>query len=207
MDLKFIQETSCRARFMLKGFLLDAAHALDETRHPVAQNVAGMLATVGVEGDWQVSQERTALAALPFALATPDCHRAARKLEALADKLAWAVVPGDMPSSFTGTYCFVTIVGPEGMIADQRFKFGVYLQMPETFYPAHRHAAEELYFPLSGTALWQKDDAEFEPVASGTLIHHAPYQSHAMRTHDLPLLALWSWTGNLSFQTYGFVTD
>lgn len=192
---------------MLKGFLLDAAQALDETHHPMAQNVAGMLATVDVAGDWQVSQERPALASLPFALATPDCHRAAHKLEVLADKLAWAETPRDMPSSFTGSYCFVTIVGPEGMIVDERFKFGVYLQTPETFYPAHRHEAEELYFPLSGTALWQKDDAEFEPIASGTLIHHTPYQLHAMRTHSVPLLALWSWTGNLAFETYSFVTD
>ena len=192
---------------MLKGFLLDAAHALDETRHPVAQNVASMLAAVDVAGDWQVSQERPALASLPFALATPDCHRAARKLEALADKLAWVEASRDMPSNFTGNYCFVTIVGPEGMIVDERFKFGVYLQMPGTFYPAHRHEAEELYLPLSGTALWQKDDAEFEPIASGTLIHHTPFQSHATRTHVVPVLALWSWTGYLSFETYSFVME
>ena len=192
---------------MLKGFLLDAAHALDKTRHPVVRNVASMLTTVDVEDDWQVSQERPALTSLPFALATPDCHRAARKIEMLADKLAWAEASCDMPSSFSGNYCFVTIVGPEGMIADERFRFGVYLQMPETFYPAHRHAAEELYFPLSGTALWQKDDAEFEPVASGTLIHHTPCQSHATRTHNVPVLALWSWTGNLAFETYSFVMD
>ena len=53
----------------------------------------------------------------------------------------------------------------------------------------------------------RKDNADFEPVASGTLIHHAPYQPHAIRTHNIPLLALWSWTGNLSNDTYSFVVE
>ena len=192
---------------MLKEFLRDAAHALDQTCHPLAQNVAGLLATVEVDDDWQVSQEVPALTALPIALAAPDCHRAARTLGGIADKLAWFERSRARPSGYVDTRCSVGIVGPQGMITDQRFKFGIYLQPPEMFYPAHRHEAEELYFLLSGTALWQKDDAGFEPVASGALIHHASYQAHAMRTQDEPLLALWSWTGNLSNDTYGFVTD
>ena len=192
---------------MLEKFLLDAAHALDQTRHPLAQNVASLIATVKVEDDWQASQEVPSLTSLPLALAAPDCHRAARTLGGIADKLAWIEKSRARPSSYVGDHCSVGIIGPQGMITDERFKFGIYLQTPETFYPAHRHEAEELYFLLSGTALWQKDAADFEPVASGSLIHHAPYQPHAMRTQDLPLLALWSWTGNLSSDTYSFVVD
>ena len=192
---------------MLKEFLLDAAHALDQTRHPLAQNVASLLATVDVGDDWQVSQDWPALTALPIALAAPDCHCAARTLGGIADKLAWVENSRARPSGYVGNHCSVRIVGPQGMITDERFKFGIYLQTPETFYPAHRHEAEELYFLLSGNALWQKDAAGFEPVAAGTLIHHASYQPHAMRTHDEPLLALWAWTGNLSNDTYSFVVD
>ena len=192
---------------MLKEFLRDAADALDRTRHPLARNVAGMLATVDVDDDWPVSQDVPSLAALPIALAAPDCHRAARRLGGIAGKLAWAETSRARPSGYVGNHCSVGIIGPRGMITDERFKFGVYLQTPGTFYPAHRHEAEELYFLLSGNALWQKDDAGFEPVASGALIHHAPYQPHAMRTHDGPLLALWAWTGNLSSDTYSFVSD
>ena len=192
---------------MLQEFLLDAAHALDQTRHPLAQNVASLLATVDVGDCWQASREVPSLSSLPFALAAPDCHRAARKLDALADKLAWIETSRNRPPSYTGSHCSVGIVGPQGMITDTRFKFGIYLQPPGTFYPAHRHEAEELYFLLSGTALWQKDNADFEPVASGTLIHHAPYQPHAVRTHNIPLLALWSWTGFLSNDTYSFVVE
>lgn len=192
---------------MLEEFLRDAAQALEQTRHPLARNVAGLLATVEVGDDWQVSQEVPALCALPAALAAPDCHRAARAIGVIADKLAWSERSRTRPSGYVDTRCSVGIVGPQGMITDQRFKFGIYLQPPEMFYPAHRHEAEELYFVLSGAARWQLDDADFEPVASGDLIHHAPYQPHAMRTQDRPLLALWSWTGNLSNDTYSFVTD
>ena len=113
----------------------------------------------------------------------------------------------DQPSAFRGRFYYTQIAGPEGLIVDHRFRFGIYLQMPETFYPSHSHEAEELYLPLTGTGQWQKDDGEFEPVASGSLIRHAPYQPHAMLTHGAPLLALWSWTGNLSFDTYSYVAD
>ncbi len=153
---------------MLKEFLLDAAHALDQTRHPLAQNVASLLATVNVDDGWQVSQEGPALTALSIALAAPDCHRAARTLGGIADKLAWVEKSRARPSGYVGNHCSVGIVGPRGMITDERFKFGIYLQTPDTFYPAHRHEAEELYFLLSGSALWQKDDADFEPVAPET---------------------------------------
>lgn len=192
---------------MLKEFLLDAAHALDQTGHPLARNVASLLATVEVDDDWRVSREVQSLTALPIALAAPDCLRAARRLGGIADKLAWVEGWRARPSGYVGNHCSVGIVGPQGMITDQRFKFGVYLQMPGSFYPAHRHEAEELYLLLSGHALWQKDDAGFEPVASGALVRHAPYQPHAMRTHNEPLLALWAWTGNLSSDTYSFVED
>ena len=173
----------------------------------LAQNVARLLATVDVDDDWQDAREVQSLAALPIALAAPDCHRAARTLGWIADKLAWIEKSRPRPSDYAGNHCSVGIIGPQGMITDERFKFGVYLQTPEAFYPAHRHKAEELYFVLSGNALWQKDDADFVPVASGDLIRHAPYQPHAMRTRDEPLLALWAWTGNLSNDTYSFVTD
>jgi dimethylpropiothetin dethiomethylase len=192
---------------MLKEFLLDAADALNQTRHPLARNVASLLATVDVDDDWRVSRQGPALGALSIALAAPDCHRAARALGGIADKLAWVEKSRARPPSYVGNHCSVGIIGPQGMIIDQRFKFGVYLQTPGTFYPAHRHEAEELYFLLSGSALWQRDDADFEPVTSGALIHHASYQPHAMWTHDEPLLALWAWTGNLASDTYSFVTD
>ena len=171
---------------------MDAARALDQPRHPLARTVASLLVSVEVNDDWLDCRQAPVLDALPIALAASDCHRAARTLGEIADKLAWAEKSHARSSNYVGNHQSVGIVGPQGMIADERLKFGVFLQTSETYYPAHRHAAEELHFLLSGNALWQKDDASFLPVSSGALVHHASYQSHAMRTLDEPLLALWA---------------
>ena len=64
---------------------------------------------------------------------------------------------------------------------------------PATHYPRHRHEAEEIYLPLSGTAAWQQGDARWRDRPPGTLIHHAGNEPHAMRTGAGPLLALYLW--------------
>ena len=81
--------------------------------------------------------------------------------------------------------------------------FGAYLQFPDTWYPRHWHAAEELYFILSGTALWTRDGVSAEPAPPGTLIRHASFERHATRTLAEPLLAFWVWLGDLDFESYG----
>ena len=64
---------------------------------------------------------------------------------------------------------------------------------PATLYPHHRHEAEEIYVPLSGTAAWQRGDAIWREHPPGTLIHHLSEEPHAMRTGEEPLLALYLW--------------
>ena len=64
---------------------------------------------------------------------------------------------------------------------------------PATHYPRHRHEAEEIYLPLSGTAAWQQGDAIWREQPPGTLIHHVSNEPHAMRTGAGPLLALYLW--------------
>lgn len=192
---------------MFKKFLQDAATAFGETGHDEAQSVATMLGEVEIPDNWHVKPTSKVLEQLPDALAAKDCHSAAAALSEIGHQLDWVEARRDMPSSFVGSYCFVIIVGPEGMIKDDRFRFGAYLQARNTFYPSHKHEAVELYLPLSGTANWQRGDEEYKPMKPGTLIHHPSYLPHATTTFDAPLLALWSWTGNLSFETYTIVDN
>jgi len=187
---------------MLRGFLADASAALKATGHKEAVKVAEMLAEVEVPQHWQKTTQPAALQQLPDALAAIDCHPAAEKLGAVAQHLQWQEAQREMPEVFVGKYCYAIIVGPEGMIKDDRFNFGTYFQSSETFYPSHSHQAVELYLPLSGTAHWQRDNKEFQPVTPGTLIHHPSYLPHATWTLADPMLAIWSWTGDLSFDTY-----
>jgi len=136
-------------------------------------------------------------------LANPGAHPLTQDIHALAHHLPWQVLSQDIApvDLMTGlTYC--QIVGPQGLIRDNRLKMGCYFQIPELFYPSHTHNAEEVYFVLSGTALWQKDNAEFTAQSPGTLIHHLPNQPHAMHTQKEPLLAIWAWIGDIGFESY-----
>lgn len=99
--------------------------------------------------------------------------------------------------------CVVEIVGPDGIAACDECRAGALFQSAGYFYPWHRHAAEEFYVPVSGTATWMAEGREPAAVASmKELIHHHSWQPHAVRTDDEPLLALWLWTGDLSIGQY-----
>ncbi|HXQ40135.1 MAG TPA: dimethylsulfonioproprionate lyase family protein [Candidatus Udaeobacter sp.] len=148
------------------------------------------------------AQAQPALASLSGALANLPPGPLAPLLKACAPAVPWTVGDFKMPASFAGRSAYVEIVGPEGLAQREGLRFGLYVQTPESLYPPHNHAAEELYYVLSGTARWQKADGEFRAMAPGTLIRHAPWERHAMRTDSEPLLAMWSWTGDLSVSAY-----
>ncbi len=141
---------------------------------------------------------------LAGALAAPGAHPLTARLAAIAGRLPWLRVTGrDMPAGFAGRHAYCDITGPGALIEAPDIGFGAYLQYPETFYPRHWHAAEELYLILGGTALWTRDGVTEVPAPPGTLIRHAPFERHATRTRAEPLLALWVWMGDLDFASYG----
>ncbi len=179
---------------MLADFLKDAALAFDASHHPMAKNIGDLLRDVEVVKEPEILQNLSVSASLQTVLGATNCHPAAEKLSYLAGNLSWicAALSRPKPGNFVGSYNFVAVVGPDSIIHSDQFRFGLYLQEPETFYPSHKHEAEELYLPLSGRALWQKGDAEFEPVENGQAIHHLSYQPHATWTHDLPMMAFWA---------------
>lgn len=87
-------------------------------------------------------------------------------------------------------------VGPAAPFRSDEVCLGLTLIGPHTFYPPHRHPAVELYHVLTGTAEWSADGkAARQPP--GAFILHQPNQIHAMRTGDQPLLALYTWTGDV----------
>ena len=120
--------------------------------------------------------------------------------------LEWREVPAAIaPEHFRQRHGWVEIAGPDGTVVCDGFRFGLYLQAPETFYPAHCHEAEELYLVLSGTAEWQVGAEDFSSKPPGSLVHHLPWQAHAMRTLSDPLLALWGWSGAIGHDSYRMV--
>jgi hypothetical protein len=114
-----------------------------------------------------------------------------------APALAWrqTYTATDLDRVFLDNYGWSEILGANGPWASERIACGFLILGPSTLYPRHRHEAEEVYLPLSGTAAWQQGDAVWREHPPGTPIHHASDEPHAMRTGASPLLALYLWRG------------
>jgi hypothetical protein len=112
-----------------------------------------------------------------------------------ASTLPWrqTYTVNDLDAAFLVNYGWSEILGDSGPWASERIACGVLILGPSTHYPRHRHEAEEVYLPLSGTAAWQQGDGAWRERPPGTLIHHAREEPHAMRTGASPLLALYLW--------------
>ena len=112
--------------------------------------------------------------------------------------LHWERVP---PSPGIGAFrdrsAYTTIVGPEARVPSTRLMVGLFIVDPDIHYPPHAHAAEELYLPLSGTALYAKGDAAPSEEAPGTFLYHRAWQTHAMWTSGEPVLNVWIWMGDV----------
>jgi len=69
---------------------------------------------------------------------------------------------------------------------------------PRTHYPPHAHPAIETYLVITGTALWSLGAAPAAAQPPGALIFHPSGMAHAMETEAEPLLAIWSWRGDVT---------
>ncbi|GAB5467139.1 MAG: hypothetical protein Kilf2KO_01690 [Rhodospirillales bacterium] len=93
-------------------------------------------------------------------------------------------------------YAYTTVMGPDGLLLADDLLVSILLIGPNRHYPAHAHAAEEVYHPLAGRALWWREGEDWEAREPGAAIHHRPWQAHATRTGAQTLLAVASWRGD-----------
>ena len=99
----------------------------------------------------------------------------------------------------------VELLGPNGVVENRLIRIGLLYQPINVCYPKHRHAAEELYLVLSGTALWGQSKQAPMALQPGSFSHHASWEWHEMMTQQEPLLALYGWIGDLRFDQYEFM--
>lgn len=186
-------------------FLSEAARTLGASGTAEALDMAGRLerhAAAAGHAPGGAGASPPALAHLGAALSLADRHPLVDLIAPIAHDLDWTEGDLPMPASFRGRYAFVTLVGNGTAMPDESCYFGLYLQSPGVHYPSHWHSAEEIYVVLSGTALWQIGKSEFVARPPGSQILHRSYDPHAMDTQGEPLLAMWSWTGDLRSETY-----
>jgi hypothetical protein len=127
--------------------------------------------------------------------APESCATLIGELLRLAPVLSWHQTYKQpvVGAAFLQNYGYTELAGLSGPVPSQRLACGFLLLGPSTTYPRHRHEAEEIYVPLSGTAAWQHGNPGWRDESPGTVIHHTSNEPHAMRTGAQPLLALYLW--------------
>lgn len=101
----------------------------------------------------------------------------------------------DFGEAFLKQYGWIKFLGPDAYWHSDVLSSGLVLFGDSVTYPEHWHVAEELYFPISGTAEWYQEGKGWQKIAPSTLIHHASNIKHSMRTSGEPMLALYIWRG------------
>ncbi|MGI9374246.1 MAG: dimethylsulfonioproprionate lyase family protein [Hyphomicrobiales bacterium] len=197
----------------LSSFFAHTARIYDALDVPIAKTLSDELKRAAVrppawfECDRQIP---AAVGLMPQVLETPDwaSNELQSDLRAISGHLPWkARMASAIGNDFHLKYSAVELIGSEGVVHSDNCRLGLFLMVPDEFYASHHHAAEELYFVLSGTAEWQVDEDPFRTLAPRDITHHASWQPHATRTLSKPLLAIWGWIGDLDFKKYKMVND
>ena len=130
-------------------------------------------------------------------LASPAEYELARLLADGAQMLHWGqtYTTADFGRHFIDNYGWVELFGTRGHFRNDSIAAGFLILGPGVVYPDHHHVAEEIYIPLTDGTEWRMGEGDFRVRRGGEIIHHASNVSHAMRTDDEPLLALYLWRG------------
>lgn len=94
-------------------------------------------------------------------------------------------------------FAFCDFIGTDGWFHTKDVSLGLTLLGPDTDYPFHGHPARELYFLLSGPSDWAVDYRAWQRRVPGDWLLHTEMQPHAMRSHDIPMLAISAWRGDI----------
>ena len=120
-----------------------------------------------------------------------ETHKASRKWEQSYSK-ADGVVGDDMLSG----YGFAEVIGKHGPFVSDRVRSGIGVWGPGIDYPSHRHAAEEIYVILGGSAEFRMDEAPDQQVfrkRASESVYVTSMRTHAFRTLEEPLCVFYIW--------------
>ena len=118
-------------------------------------------------------------------------------LDDLRDELCWsqnaAYDESTVSRALLDGYAYAVLTAPDGPLPCESPLSGYLLMGPDLTYRDHWHAPREIYLVLTPGSQWCLDSGDWFDVAPGDLIVHEPWQKHAMRTGDAPLLAFAAW--------------
>ena len=109
-----------------------------------------------------------------------------------------------MPPGWAHSAAAAELLGPDGSITGpDSERFGLFFLNPGVTYPDHWHDADEFYFVLAGSAAWTVGD-ETTCSSAGSYIRTPSQAVHRIITDDEPVLTVWGWSGDTSFDSYGY---
>lgn len=120
-----------------------------------------------------------------------------RALRRAAPDLEWrrTYTEEEVGARFLDTYGYVELFGPAGHFRSQKLRGYLGYWGPDLTYDWHAHEAEELYFTLSGRAVFSAHGAPNIMMRTGEARLHTSNQPHLMITLDRPYLAYAVWRG------------
>ncbi len=137
---------------------------------------------------------------LPAAMAQlhPTHPDLALAISEAAPHLAWITYDGYGPeigTSFAQGHAFASLIGEDAAIAARDYDLGVFLIAPHVLYRDRRHAAPELYAPLTGPHGWRFGPGRpliVKPAHAP--VWNDPHRPHLTKVGPTPFLALFGWT-------------
>lgn len=125
-------------------------------------------------------------------------------IAAAAPLLRWLTYDAygaDIGPDFPKSHAYASLVGGADAPFPARpdFNFGLFIIAPGTLYRDHRHAAPELYAPLTGPHFWRfTPGVRFRARAAHVPVWNRANRPHATLSGDVPFLALYAWTRDLT---------
>ncbi|MDR1828641.1 MAG: cupin domain-containing protein [Methylobacteriaceae bacterium] len=122
----------------------------------------------------------------------------AATLEPVAAELYWRYGYSPRPDApgLENAMAWTELVGPGHYWHSDDVCLGLTLIAPHNLYPDHYHPAVELYTVVAGESDWTLEGVTTRRFP-GDRILHEKNAVHAMRSFDEPLLAIYSWTGDV----------
>ena len=127
----------------------------------------------------------------------------AQAISNAADHLEWQAYNGyplaEIGPQFANGHAAALILGGEAPFAAHDFDLGLFLIAPDVLYRDHRHAAPELYAPLTGPHGWRFGTGRpliVKPAHQP--VWNPPNQPHLTKVGRVPFLGLFVWTKDVN---------
>lgn len=193
----------------LNANLIESAQLLRRSLHKLLLNSASpgaQACAASVDAtQWTYKPPSDASNALPkrlqpyLSLAIDAAPRTHEHLDGVLDALspllphvAWIKrqAQAGQDDSFVQRHRHGMITGPTGLFECPSLTLGLAIMAPDTCYPFHQHPPAEFYLVLS-PGEWYREDVGWWSPGAGGVVFNPPSCIHAMRSANVPLLALW----------------